>query len=87
MTALTNEEVFSELYYSKKAILEVIGVTVQCWRPPCASIEVSLPFADKLTLIRQTGMLMTVFAGSHKRWECVRLCGKLNRLRCTFVDS
>lgn len=32
MTALTNEQVFAELYYSKKAIKDVLGVTVQCWR-------------------------------------------------------
>jgi hypothetical protein len=34
MTSLTNEEVFAEFYYSKKAIKDVLGVTVQCWRPP-----------------------------------------------------
>ncbi|GAA5876909.1 hypothetical protein JCM8547_006308 [Rhodosporidiobolus lusitaniae] len=39
MTALTNEEVFAELYYSKKAIKDVLGVTVQCWRPPYGDVD------------------------------------------------
>lgn len=34
MTSLTNEQAFAELYFSKKAIKEVLGITVRCWRPP-----------------------------------------------------
>lgn len=34
MTSLTNEEAFAELYYTKKAIKDVLGITVRCWRPP-----------------------------------------------------
>lgn len=32
MTSMTNEEAFAELYYAKKAIYDVLGITVQCWR-------------------------------------------------------
>ncbi|BGO93650.1 hypothetical protein NBRC10512_002914 [Rhodotorula toruloides] len=39
MTSLTNEQVFAELYYSKKAIKDVLGVTVQCWRPPYGDVD------------------------------------------------
>ena len=31
MTALSNEVVFAELYYTQKAIKAVLGVTPQCW--------------------------------------------------------
>ena len=39
MTALTDEQVFAELYYSKKAIYDVLGITVECWRPPSGDGE------------------------------------------------
>ncbi|EGU11052.1 putative chitin deacetylase [Rhodotorula toruloides ATCC 204091] len=39
MTSLTNEQVFAEFYYSKKAIKDVLGVTVQCWRPPYSDVD------------------------------------------------
>ncbi|BGP26463.1 chitin deacetylase, carbohydrate esterase family 4 protein [Rhodotorula toruloides] len=39
MTSLSNEEVFAEFYYSKKAIKDVLGVTVQCWRPPYGDVD------------------------------------------------
>ena len=39
MTALTNTEVFAELYYSTKAIKEVTGVTVEAWRPPYGDVD------------------------------------------------
>jgi len=39
MTGLTNEQVFAELYFSKKIIKEVLGVTVQCWRPPFGDVD------------------------------------------------
>ncbi len=39
MTALTNEEAFAELYYTKKAIKQVMGITVQCWRPPYGDVD------------------------------------------------
>ncbi|CAG8624090.1 54_t:CDS:2, partial [Scutellospora calospora] len=39
MTTLTNEEVLGELYYTRKAIKYVIGVTPQCWRPPFGDVD------------------------------------------------
>jgi hypothetical protein len=39
MTSLSNEEAFAELYYAKKAIKDVLGVTVQCWRPPYGDVD------------------------------------------------
>ncbi|KAL1408950.1 chitin deacetylase [Vanrija albida] len=34
MTSFSNEQAFAELYYTRKAIKDVIGVTPKCWRPP-----------------------------------------------------
>lgn len=39
MTGMTNEGVFAELWYTKKLIKEIVGVTVQCWRPPFGDID------------------------------------------------
>lgn len=33
MTTLTNQQVLGELYYTKKVIKYVVGVTPLCWRP------------------------------------------------------
>ncbi|KAL8280190.1 hypothetical protein RQP46_007520 [Phenoliferia psychrophenolica] len=64
MTALTNEEVFSELYYSKKAILEVTGVTVQCWRPPYGDVD------DRVRWIAQAlGMRTVMWAEDTSDWK------------------
>jgi len=51
MTALTNEQVFAELYFTKKAIHDITGVSVQCWRPPYGDIDDRVRFiATKLGL-------------------------------------
>ncbi|WRT69346.1 uncharacterized protein IL334_006330 [Kwoniella shivajii] len=39
MTSFTNEEAFAELYYTRKAIKEVLGVTPTCWRPPYGDVD------------------------------------------------
>lgn len=51
MTGLTNEEVFAELYYTAKAIRQVLGYSTRpsndladlaaprCWRPPYGDID------------------------------------------------
>ncbi|GFZ51698.1 Chitin deacetylase [Saitozyma sp. JCM 24511] len=39
MTALSNEEAFAELWYSRKAIKDLLGVTTQCWRPPYGDVD------------------------------------------------
>ncbi|GAA5845727.1 hypothetical protein JCM3766R1_001151 [Sporobolomyces carnicolor] len=54
MTSLSNEQVFAELYYSKKAIKDVIGVTVQCWRPPYGDVD------DRVRYIAQSLGMTTV---------------------------
>lgn len=54
MTSLTNEQAFAELYYSKKAIKDVIGVTVQCWRPPYGDVD------DRIRYIAQSLGMTTV---------------------------
>lgn len=38
-TALTDEQVFAELYYTVKAIKWVTGVTVTAWRPPYGDVD------------------------------------------------
>ncbi|BGO99613.1 Chitin deacetylase [Rhodotorula toruloides] len=44
MTSLTNEQAFAELYFSKKAIKEVLGITVRCWRPPYGDVDDRIRF-------------------------------------------
>ena len=39
MTSMTDEQAFAELYFSKKAIKDVLGVTVRCWRPPYGDVD------------------------------------------------
>ncbi|GFZ43042.1 Chitin deacetylase [Saitozyma sp. JCM 24511] len=39
MTTLTNEQAFAELYYTRKAIKDIIGVTPKCWRPPQGDVD------------------------------------------------
>ncbi|KAI8143934.1 hypothetical protein BJV82DRAFT_557660 [Fennellomyces sp. T-0311] len=39
MTTLTNEQIVSELYWTQKAIKQVIGITPKCWRPPFGDID------------------------------------------------
>ncbi|KAK4698819.1 hypothetical protein P7C70_g7449, partial [Phenoliferia sp. Uapishka_3] len=57
MTSLTNEQVFAELYYSKKAIKDVLGITVACWRPPYGDVD------DRVRYIAQAlGMATVIWA-------------------------
>ncbi|ORX33816.1 hypothetical protein BD324DRAFT_638707 [Kockovaella imperatae] len=39
MTALTNSQAFAELYYARKVIKDLLGVTPQCWRPPYGDVD------------------------------------------------
>jgi peptidoglycan/xylan/chitin deacetylase (PgdA/CDA1 family) len=39
MTTLTNDEVLAELYYTRKIIKYVVGVTPLCWRPPFGDVD------------------------------------------------
>ncbi|KAF7726660.1 hypothetical protein EC973_008533 [Apophysomyces ossiformis] len=39
MTALTNEEVVAQFYWTLKAIKQVLGITTRCWRPPFGDVD------------------------------------------------
>ena len=39
MTSFTNDVAFAELYYTRKAIKEILGVTPKCWRPPFGDVD------------------------------------------------
>ncbi|ORX37796.1 hypothetical protein BD324DRAFT_641891 [Kockovaella imperatae] len=39
MTSFTNEVAFAELYYTRKIITELFGVTPLCWRPPYGDVD------------------------------------------------
>lgn len=39
MTSFTNDVAFAELYYTRKAIKELLGVTPKCWRPPFGDVD------------------------------------------------
>ncbi|GAA5873034.1 hypothetical protein JCM16303_006921 [Sporobolomyces ruberrimus] len=54
MTSLTNEQAFAELYYSKKAIKDVLGITVRCWRPPYGDVD------DRIRYIAQALDMETI---------------------------
>ncbi|KAF7301227.1 NodB-like proteiny domain-containing protein [Mycena indigotica] len=54
MTALTNEQVFGELWYTIKAIKLVTGVTPTCWRPPRGDAD------DRVRFIAQSLGLDTI---------------------------
>ncbi|GAA5935124.1 uncharacterized protein JCM15063_003155 [Sporobolomyces koalae] len=47
MTSMTNEQAFAELYYSKKAIKDILGITVRCWRPPYGDVDDRIRFIAK----------------------------------------
>jgi len=37
--SLTNEQVFAELYYTKKIIKDITGLDSNCWRPPYGDVD------------------------------------------------
>ncbi|KDQ52185.1 carbohydrate esterase family 4 protein [Jaapia argillacea MUCL 33604] len=64
MTALTNEQAFAELYFSKKAIKDVVGITPQCWRPPYGDVD------DRIRYIAQAlGMQTVIWVEDTKDWQ------------------
>ncbi|GAA6018389.1 hypothetical protein JCM11491_005956 [Sporobolomyces phaffii] len=75
MTSLSNEQVFAELYYSKKAIKDVIGVTVQCWRPPYGDVD------DRVRYIAQSLGMTTVI------WEDNTFDYEVGTLGATKVQA
>ncbi|GAA6052100.1 hypothetical protein JCM3770_006631 [Rhodotorula araucariae] len=54
MTSMTDEQAFAELYFSKKAIKDVLGVTVRCWRPPYGDVD------DRIRYIAQALDMRTI---------------------------
>ncbi|KAF0506319.1 chitin deacetylase [Gigaspora margarita] len=54
MTSLSNEGVLAELYYARKAIKYVCGVTPLCWRPPYGDVD------DRVRAIAQQLNLATI---------------------------
>ncbi|KAJ9113621.1 hypothetical protein QFC22_005929 [Naganishia vaughanmartiniae] len=54
MTALTTEQAFAELWYTRKAITLVTGVTPLCWRPPFGDID------DRIRTIAQALNLTSI---------------------------
>ncbi|SCV69663.1 BQ2448_1057 [Microbotryum intermedium] len=51
MTSMTNEQAFAELYFSKKAIKNVLGITVRCVRMPYGDVDDRIRYiASKLDL-------------------------------------
>lgn len=39
MTSFSNEVAFAELYYTRKLIKDILGVTPKCWRPPFGDVD------------------------------------------------
>ncbi|GAA5989724.1 hypothetical protein JCM11641_002183 [Rhodosporidiobolus odoratus] len=54
MTSMSNEQAFAELLYSKKAIYDILGVTVRCWRPPYGDVD------DRIRYIAQALDMRTI---------------------------
>lgn len=52
MTSFSNEVAFAELYYTRKVIKDILGVTPKCWRPPFGDVD------NRIRLIAE-GMNMT----------------------------
>ncbi|PWN21775.1 glycoside hydrolase/deacetylase [Microstroma glucosiphilum] len=64
MTSLTNEEVFAELYYSSKAIKDIMGISVEAWRPPYGDVD------DRVRYIAtQLGLKTILWDNDTDDWE------------------
>ncbi|SCV66903.1 BQ2448_5549 [Microbotryum intermedium] len=55
MTSLSNEQAFAEIYYSKKIIKDVLGITVLCFRPPFGDTD------NRIRVITHALGMRTVF--------------------------
>lgn len=64
MTQLTNDQVFAELYYTGKAIKDILGITARCWRPPYGDVD------DRVRAIAQgLGMSTNVWSDDTEDWQ------------------
>ncbi|BGP17200.1 hypothetical protein JCM10213_006000 [Rhodosporidiobolus nylandii] len=68
MTSMTNEQAFAELYFSKKAIKDILGITVRCWRPPYGDVD------DRIRYIaEQLDMRTVIWTEDTMDWEWTEL--------------
>lgn len=64
MTSLSNEQAFAELYYARKIIKDVVGVTVECWRPPYGDVD------DRIRYIAHAlGLRTIIWDGETNDWD------------------
>jgi peptidoglycan/xylan/chitin deacetylase (PgdA/CDA1 family) len=87
MTSLTNEQAFAELYFSKKLIHDVLGVTVTCWRPPYGDVDDRIRF-----IANELGMKTIIWDHDTFDWEWTQTGVKTveenyNKLLNTSFDS
>lgn len=67
MTTLTNEEIVAEMYWTHKAIKEVLGITPKCWRPPYGDVD------DRVrSIVWQMGMSTIIWDQDSNDWNLVR---------------
>ncbi|GAA6043436.1 hypothetical protein JCM8097_002857 [Rhodosporidiobolus ruineniae] len=68
MTSMTNEQAFAELYFSKKAIKDILGITVRCWRPPYGDVD------DRIRYIaQQLDMRTVIWSDDTDDWNWVNV--------------
>lgn len=68
MTTLTNEEIVAEMYWTHKAIKEVLGITPKCWRPPYGDVD------DRVrSIVWQMGMSTIIWDQDSNDWNLVRI--------------
>ncbi|KAI9499204.1 hypothetical protein BDB00DRAFT_948947 [Zychaea mexicana] len=64
MTSLSNEQIVAELYWTHRAIKEVLGVTPKCWRPPYGDVD------DRVRAIAwQMGMRTVIWDQDSNDWN------------------
>jgi hypothetical protein len=66
MTSFSNEVAFAELYYTRKLIKDILGVTPKCWRPPFGDVD------NRVRVIAE-GMNMTNIVWSDDTVSCLLL--------------
>ena len=54
MTSFSNDVAFAELYYTRQAIKDILGVTPKCWRPPFGDVD------NRIRVIAQALNLTTI---------------------------
>lgn len=64
MTSFSNEQAFAELYYSRKAIKDVLGVTPLCWRPPYGDVDNRIRY-----IAQQLNMSTIVWSDDSEDWK------------------